>query len=163
MNQTRDPEPQTALMSGANAGPTHVKARYQPVVRESVGTADYVESTRVGSRLAPTASRAAIEVLDPIVKRPTMRPTAVFMPSARWEGVVLERFSSYFTAEVIDLILNESAYAEFGIDELSHDDIALCEPGALFYWAVGYRIAPTGQRSRSSVIIFRRLGRQSAR
>jgi hypothetical protein len=162
MNHNRDPESETGLMSGANAGPVSVvKARYQPVVNESVGDADYVESARAGSRLLPTASPDAIEVLDPIVKPPTIRRTGVFVSTARWEGVVLERFSTYFAAEVIDLVLNEPAYVEFDLDELSKDDIPLCEPGALFYWAVGYRIAPTGQRSRSSVVTFRRRGRQS--
>jgi hypothetical protein len=81
-----------------------------------------------------------------------------FIPLARWEGAVVERFDSYFIAEVIDMDSDERAIVEFEVSELAIDDVPLCEPGALFYWSIGYEVKEGGQRSRSSVIRFRRLG-----
>ncbi|MFD7698026.1 hypothetical protein [Streptomyces sp. NPDC059805] len=81
-----------------------------------------------------------------------------FIPLARWEGTVLERYDSYFVAEVIDLNTDESATAEFDLAELTPGDVHLCEPGALFYWTIGYDVKEGGQRSRVSVLLFRRLG-----
>jgi hypothetical protein len=84
-----------------------------------------------------------------------------FIPLARWEGTVAERYATYFVAEVIDLESDESATAEFEINELTPGDVPLCEPGALFYWTIGYDVKEGGQRSRVSVLHFRRLGRIS--
>lgn len=47
--------------------------------------------------------------------------------------------------------------AEFSFDELSEDDVELVEPGAVFYWSVGYQISPFGGRATASVLRFRRL------
>ncbi len=71
---------------------------------------------------------------------------------------MLEVFSSYFEAEVLDLADGEAATVEFDLGEVAPHDVALCEPGALFYWTVGYETKESGQRSRSSVIMFRRSG-----
>lgn len=81
-----------------------------------------------------------------------------FIALARWEGCVVERFASYFLAEVIDLSTDERAMAEFDLDEIGIEDRSLCEPGNLFYWTIGYDVRDGGQRSRASVIRFRRLG-----
>ncbi|MFF3376216.1 hypothetical protein ACFYXF_25085 [Streptomyces sp. NPDC002680] len=89
------------------------------------------------------------------------RDSKQFLPLARWEGTVIERYDSHFVAEVIDLDSDESATAEFDIIELTPGDIPLCEPGSLFYWTIGYDIKEGGQRSRVSVLRFRRLGRIS--
>ncbi|MFG2805441.1 hypothetical protein [Streptomyces massasporeus] len=81
-----------------------------------------------------------------------------FIPLARWEGVVTERFDSYFAADVIDLDSGEEATAEFEMDQVLPGDIPLCEPGSLFYWSVGYRVSAQGQRKRSNYLRFRRVG-----
>jgi hypothetical protein len=47
---------------------------------------------------------------------------------------------------------------EIAKDELSPFDLALLEPGAIFYWTIGYRQQlPAGARERVSLIRFRRL------
>jgi hypothetical protein len=81
-----------------------------------------------------------------------------FLPLARWEGVVTERFESYFAADVIDLDTGEEASAEFDMSQVVPGDIPLCEPGSLFYWSVGYQVSPKGQRKRSNYLRFRRVG-----
>lgn len=117
------------------------------------------EARDPGSREA--SARASLDWLayDLPAARPPIQPrTRRFIATARWEGVVTERFDTYFEAEVIDLDVDESATAQFDLDDLSYSDRRLCEPGALFYWSIGYDVKDGGQRSRSSVIAFRRLG-----
>ncbi len=81
-----------------------------------------------------------------------------FLPLARWEGVVTERYATYFAADVIDLDTGEEASVEFELNQVKPGDIPLCEPGSLFYWSVGYQITPRGQRKRSNYLRFRRIG-----
>jgi hypothetical protein len=77
---------------------------------------------------------------------------------ARWEGAVTERFSTYFSAELIDLESGERAYAEFELDQVKPGDLQLCEAGALFYWSVGYEVRQEGTQVRASDLRFRRIG-----
>ncbi len=105
-----------------------------------------------------TATDRGVRVKSPIVRTPNHGRNRRFLPLARWEGAVIDRFDTYFVAEVIDLDNNERAIAEFDLMEVSESDRALCEPGSLFYWTIGYDIKESGQRSRASVIRFRRLG-----
>src|SRR4051794_27773747 len=88
-------------------------------------------------------------VLKPVAL-PPRRPRGEFIASARWEGLVLECFASYFLAEVIRLRSEEKATVEFEFDEVAPHDLPLCEPGALFYWAIGYETKQSGQRRRVS-------------
>jgi hypothetical protein len=47
--------------------------------------------------------------------------------------------------------------AEIPLEEISEEDQALVQPGAIFYWSIGYLDSRGGQRIRASVIRFRRL------
>jgi hypothetical protein len=47
--------------------------------------------------------------------------------------------------------------AEIPLEELSPHDLPLVRAGAVFYWTIGYRDSVTGQRTRQSSIVFRRL------
>jgi hypothetical protein len=96
------------------------------------------------------------EIRTPIMPQRPNFGKRTFIPLARWEGEVTERMSSYFAAHVQDLDKDESAMVEFDIAEVSGVDLPLCEPGALFYWTVGYDVRQGGQRIRASVITFRR-------
>lgn len=69
-----------------------------------------------------------------------------------------------FTATLTDTLgSGPTEVAEFSLEELSPFDVPLVVPGAIFYWNLGYRIAPGGQRSRESVIRFRRMPRWSVK
>lgn len=85
-------------------------------------------------------------------------PQAEFDALQKWEGHVVSVSESEFTATLIDLTrpgVEEEAVLD--LTELSEDDLPLVQPGAVFYWSVGYRVEQSGERSRSSVIWFRRL------
>jgi len=76
----------------------------------------------------------------------------------KWEGQVVRLTSDGFIAKLVDLTAAATEEeAEFSLDDVSAADRALVRPGAVFYWSIGYRVAVTGQRSRESVLRFRRL------
>lgn len=75
---------------------------------------------------------------------------------ARVETVDLE--AQTFTALVSSEIhTGTREAAEFTFDEISEDDRALIQAGAIFYWSVGYQIDEFGGRSTASVVRFRRV------
>ncbi len=85
-------------------------------------------------------------------------PAGDFILLAKWQGRVTEVGDDCFEAIVEDqLTANPDEYAIFSVDELSEDDRILLVPGALFYWAIGYRVEPSRVRSRESVIRMQRL------
>ena len=140
----------TAPLRGSNGEIPSISARYR--------TDDHLHSPSANGPVTPTATRGDVKVLNPLPAAPVRAEGASFIATSRWEGAVSERFATYFSAEVIDLATGENAYVEFDLSEVASSDLPLCEPGSLFYWATGYRIETSGQRARSSVIMFRRRG-----
>jgi hypothetical protein len=115
-----------------------------PVEDQPDGT---VPVTVSAPRLLPTKSERASE------------PTAILQPIQSWEGVVLQVADDTFSVRVVDL-RGDRAEEEMELEkqELSNFDLELLEPGAIFYWTVGYRLKlPRGARERVSQIRFRRL------
>jgi hypothetical protein len=87
-----------------------------------------------------------------------LRSAGRFIPLARREGVVAEVRRDEFDARLTDIMGDEEDVSiTFPKDDLSADDTGLLKPGAVFYWIVGYVENPTGQRSRTAEIKFRRL------
>ncbi|MGA1826417.1 MAG: hypothetical protein ACMUIP_17320 [bacterium] len=81
-----------------------------------------------------------------------------FISLQKWEGIVLKRMKESFLARLIDLTNDgPDEEAELPIAEISAEDLSLIEPGAIFYWNIGYLDKWSGQRTRASVIRFRRL------
>jgi len=81
-----------------------------------------------------------------------------FISLQKWEGIVLKRIKESFLARLIDLTNDgPDEEAELPIAEISKEDLDLIEPGAIFYWNIGYLDKWSGQRTRASVIRFRRL------
>jgi hypothetical protein len=82
-----------------------------------------------------------------------------FVLLQKWEGTVLQVLpeDSLF-ARLVDLSgSGPDEEAEFSLEEVSEADRLLVAPGAIFYWSIGYIDSLSGQRTRSSVIRFRRL------
>ena len=76
----------------------------------------------------------------------------------KWRGIVEEVEQDHFKAKLINL--TDRAYDEYGeiyYDEITQEDIELIEPGAIFYWSIGYSHSSSGQRTRFSEIRFKRL------
>lgn len=81
-----------------------------------------------------------------------------FVALQKWEGRVLEVGDSTFSAVVEDSVRRGvEEEVEFDLEEIGPDDRNLLKPGAIFYWTIGYRTEPSGERSRSSVLVLRRL------
>ncbi len=76
----------------------------------------------------------------------------------QWMGTILEVHKDYFISQLHDMSGNTpDEEAEIDFDEISERDMYLIKPGAFFYWNIGYHESKSGQRTRSSLIIFRRL------
>jgi hypothetical protein len=94
----------------------------------------------------------------------TVQPRTHFIPLEKREGIVLEIGEGEFEARLIDTLGDEpEVTATFSFEDLSEDGRRLLEPGAVFYFNVGYSVSPSGQRSRVADLVFRRLpGRRNA-
>jgi hypothetical protein len=91
------------------------------------------------------------------VPRPTP-PTTRFIPLQKWEGVVLRVTNDAFVARLVDQSSDgPDEEAEIPLEEIPEADRFLVKPGAVFYWTIGYSDSISGQRTRASVIVFRRL------
>jgi hypothetical protein len=86
-------------------------------------------------------------------------PRGVFLALQRWEGVVLECREEEFLARLTDLTDEDVGEEEVELlfEDVPGEDRVLVKPGAVFYWAIGYRYEPSGQSSRVSTLRFRRL------
>ena len=81
-----------------------------------------------------------------------------FQLLAKWEGLVESVDENGFSARLYDMLQDmEPQHAEFPFSEISPDDRTLVQPGAVFYWSIGYQIELSGQRRRTSSICFRQL------
>jgi len=80
-----------------------------------------------------------------------------FRALQKWEGYVIDVYEDTFLARLIPIRGEGSDQnAEIYIEEVEPADRALIEPGAVFYWSIGYLDRPSG-RHRDSFIRFRRL------
>lgn len=104
-------------------------------------------------------------VLPWIVPTTKELPRASFQVLQAWVGVVTEVADAEFQAELHDQTNPERSreVASFLVEEVSNEDHELIAKGAVFYWSVGYRVSPSGQKDRVSSIRFRRLPAWSRR
>jgi hypothetical protein len=112
---------------------------------------------------AQTTSVATRRISAPPPKFEIPPWTENFIVLARWSGRVLEVGRAGVVAALTN-DLDPSApeeEADIPLEEISEVDRSLVTPGALFLWSIGYRIHASGQRSRESVVLFRRLPRWS--
>lgn len=124
-------------------------------VATAIEAAEDQENRAVGSSDAFPAQYA---IVAPVSIPNPKRSQAEFDALQKWEGHVVSVGESEFTATLVDMTQRDiEEEAVLDLTELSEDDLPLVEPGAVFYWSVGYRVEQSGERSRSSVIWFRRL------
>jgi hypothetical protein len=95
---------------------------------------------------------------------PHSRPvTERFNALQKWEGYVIEVGQETFWARLTPIRgEGPDQEAEIYLDALDDADRALIEPGAVFYWSIGYLDKPSG-RLRASLIRFRRLPKWTER
>jgi hypothetical protein len=83
---------------------------------------------------------------------------AQFVPKQEWIGRVDEVRAEDFTATLVTRAApDEIEYAEIDLDEVTPADRVQLRPGSVFYWVIGYRDEPYGQRIGISTIIFRKM------
>lgn len=88
---------------------------------------------------------------------PLKRPREIFIALQKWEGYVTEVKEDVFCARLIPIVgEGTEQIAEIYIEEVDNPDREMIEPGAVFYWTIGYNDKPSG-RQRASIIRFRRL------
>ena len=77
----------------------------------------------------------------------------------QWEGRVVEAGGSEFTAIITDKTNPdvEDQLVTVDTEDITPNEVSLIEPGAVFYWSIGFFDYPGRGRSRESRIRFRRL------
>jgi hypothetical protein len=118
------------------------------------------QSPAVQQELFPTAM---IQSKDPLTVVATAsverRRTQRQLISHHWECTVVRLGEESFIATLRSLRdpSDSEKEAEIPIEEVTPDDLELLQPGAVFYWTIGYDISPSGTRRRASQLKFRRL------
>jgi hypothetical protein len=80
-----------------------------------------------------------------------------FKAIQKWEGKVVSLSGDTFRATLSPIVGEElEQEAEIYVQDVTPDERSFIEPGAIFYWSIGYLERPSG-RVRESVIRFRRL------
>jgi hypothetical protein len=112
-----------------------------------------------GSPLMSAPRAEDVQVRTPHAIPRSLQPNpSRFECLVQWEGVVTSATDKEFDAELRE-IGNPSMPTEaatFDLAEIGEDDLPLVKPGAIFYWAIGYR-SKSGQKTKESRIRFRRL------
>jgi hypothetical protein len=117
----------------------------------------------IGANQFSDVGISADRFFSPLIKKPEFPRMDSAIVLEKWEGRVDEVSDNTFTATLTNLTNSKlDERAEFDLSEISKYDRSLAVPGAIFYWSVGYRDAISGQRTRESVLRFRRLPRWSS-
>lgn len=154
--------------AGPGTGLEHIRrANGQEVRAETNGDAD-VDGVRalVGTMSrGPNKSvhtRAGQRPTDTLHRTPRLLQPEVlaFIRLESRDGVVLDVDAAQrvFRARLVDpKAVEPDQEIELEIEQVSLADRALVEPGALFFWAIGYVTRSTGRRNLVLSIDFRRL------
>jgi len=111
-----------------------------------------------GNIHAQSVSLREIELRNEAIQKSSDTRDDKFIMLQRWEGTVTKVSKDSFVARLSDLSQeNLEEEAEIPIEEIPEADLRLVEPGAVFYWCIGYIDRVGGQRIRASMIRFRRL------
>jgi hypothetical protein len=140
----------------------HVKELYKELLAEPNRSDEVATQTQPfdqsGTFSVNGGSAATVSSFELMFSLPRMRPsTETFNVLQKWEGVVTEVLDDAFVARLIPIVgEGPDQEAEIYLDEIETGDQDLIEPGAMFYWSIGYLNRPSG-RWRASFIRFRRL------
>ena len=122
-----------------------------------IRTGDNISYTRTGLQRSSTDTLQA-KPHNFLLSRP--QPQVMherFRAIQKWEGYVIDADDEVFRARLIPLKGEGCEQeAEIFLSEITHEDRAMIQPGAKFYWSIGYLEKPSGTM-RASIIRFRRL------
>jgi hypothetical protein len=148
-----------ALLRDVDIGPAQVESESYPFIRSSSrqsppGTENAVQqASAIEERQVPEAVGRVVGV--PRLSDPDYRLQLL----QQWECVVRSVGEHDFVAILHDLTDRAKGEEEatFPLEEVADSDRAFVEPGAVFYWSIGYRTSSSGQKDRVSQIRFRRV------
>ncbi len=106
----------------------------------------------------PIGSEALLQAMASWSAAPSLqheRPSARKVLLQQYEGTVESVDGEEFTAYLRDLTGNVDKEATFDVGEITPEDRARLQPGAIFYWNLGRRYEPHGQMSNYSEFVFR--------
>lgn len=115
---------------------------------------------------APTSAsrdaRVVVRLAAPVV---TAASAGRFELLQQWEGTIDGATSEEVSATIRDLSQRHmpEEIVVLPREEFSQSDAPLLEPGAVFYWSIGYRITPTGTKERVSFLRMRRVPQPTRR
>ena len=114
-----------------------------------------------GEPLSATNRTPTFDPAESVIFVPTIgQPSSRFQKLQEYEGEVLSISDSDFVARLVDLTDKgaQRLEATFSIDnEVSRSDRPLLTVGAVFYWIIGFKDYPDGQRKTENFLRFRRL------
>ena len=101
---------------------------------------------------------ARLQLEELVLSPPKVTPfREYFKAIQKWEGKVISLSGDTFKATLSPIVGDElEQEAEIYVQDVTPDERSLIEPGAIFYWSIGYLERPSG-RVRESVLRFRRL------
>ncbi len=134
----------------------------RPQILEGAQLAGILHSDQ-SEQIEPKASTNLIPIfkqVERVIAVPSLnQPSGRFQKLQQYEGDVLSVGESDFTARLTDLTDRDRQRLEatFSTEEVSESDKPLLREGAVFYWIIGYKDEPNGQRTTSQLLRFRRL------
>ena len=159
LHATDQAESQPALRGTSTYGPVDAEARELPNPMAIQGrrmAVDYPKHDE-GTAVTQLGNVVRAPELRYLREVPRIRPS-LFKCVKKWECVVIQVEEDTFTARLVDASgESEDSMSAFSIDEVSRDDRRLIEPGAVFYWSIGYKENASGTRTRESILVFRRV------
>lgn len=171
MSETQQTErPKAEWASAGNApipSPTASFSTQIPVDRLSAAVSSAVKTPRgLGSGIQDLERGTEDLELNPAPALVDRIASSAFSTSSptrfdlrqQWEGTIVDVGADSFTVTLKDLTdpSNSEESAELFLEDIGESDRDLVEPGAVFYWSVGYEDTSRG-RERKSIIRFRRL------
>jgi len=148
---------QASLLSAGDSGTTLSRERLRlGPLQGGDSSVSAEQNSEINSTAPPLQT---IQHSVPVFRLPrTSTRRSVSLSTERWEGTVLDVGEDAFRARLVDLDQSTAdEEAEIFLSEVSDEDLPLLKRGALFYWSIGYHTDRRGQRTKSSLIRFRRL------
>jgi hypothetical protein len=147
------------------ATPRFVFAPIEPLPAFALGAAQRSPTSNGGqsAEIEPESGTQHIpqfQPSEPVLRVPSIgQPSIKFQKLQEYEGEVLSIGALDFVARLVDLtdIGTQRLEATFSIDEVSPSDEPLMREGAVFYWVIGIKDYPNGQRKTEHFLRFRRL------
>jgi hypothetical protein len=84
-------------------------------------------------------------------------PLMSFVTRQKWQGYVVEADDETFSAVIYDMTNTTDMGPEQVVlpkEEVSTFMQGLIKPGSIFFWDIGFRTDPVGQRSKQSILSF---------